>query len=128
MAPGPIRAARDRVSGYVAWVGVDSRSWLPGWTFYTARVCGDAKGHFRQKRLTDQRHQHCYTNRMIQLPAIPCVNCNAEQLQLVAAQRQYSEDTDPPLWVATTYHVQCGNCGHAFQLAVIPEAVIPETD
>jgi hypothetical protein len=58
---------------------------------------------------------------MIQLPAIPCIHCNAEQLKVVAAQRQYREDTDPPLWVATTYHVECVQCGHAFQLAVIAE-------
>jgi hypothetical protein len=59
---------------------------------------------------------------MVILPAIPCINCHTEQVQIAAAQRQYREDTDPPLWVATTYHVECCKCGHKFQLAVIPEA------
>jgi hypothetical protein len=59
---------------------------------------------------------------MTTLPAVSCINCHAEQVQIAAALRQYRDDTNPPLWMATTYHVQCGKCGHKFQLAVIPEA------
>jgi hypothetical protein len=41
---------------------------------------------------------------MLTLPAVPCINCQSEQIQVAAAQRQYEEGTDPPQWVTTTYH------------------------
>lgn len=59
---------------------------------------------------------------MTSLPASPCINCKAEQLKITWAEKRHEEGSDPPLWMATTYHVECGNCGHRFQVALIPEA------
>lgn len=56
------------------------------------------------------------------LPACPCINCRAEQLEVIRTEQRHEEGSDPPLWVATTLHVECQACGHKFQLAVIPEA------
>jgi hypothetical protein len=58
---------------------------------------------------------------MITLPDCDCINCHKQQLRVKRTERLYEDGSDPELWVATIMHVECGACGHKFQMSVCPE-------